>query len=85
MLISTAKHNRIVAEKDAEIAERDLVIAQADYHMKNADEARDYWKGCVTEWRDACLAAEARLAPFTTPRARDDKGRFIKDTVAWPA
>jgi len=24
----------------------------------------------------------ARLAPFTTPRARDDKGRFIKDTVA---
>lgn len=25
---------------------------------------------------------QARLAPFTTPRARDSRGRFIKDTVA---
>lgn len=24
----------------------------------------------------------ARLAPFATPKARDSRGRFIKDTVA---
>jgi len=82
MFIKTTTHNRIVAEKDAEIAGlMKRLDASAERHKEDAERIK-----LVTGWYYAVSGANtklhARLAPFTTPRARDDKGRFMKDTVA---
>ena len=78
-MISTAKHNRIVAEKDAEIAglmKRIQVIHDTQLiDMKRIRNLKDRCNDLYQQMHDY----RARLAPFTTPRARDDKGRFIKD------
>jgi len=65
MFIKTTTHNRIVAEKDAEIAGL----------MKRFDRLSHSWTLLLVDYK----RVRTRLAPFTTPRARDDKGRFIKD------
>lgn len=77
MLISTAKHNRILAEKDAEIAGLMKRLAATQMHM-DADIVR------IRGLKDRCndLFQEshdlrARLAPFTKIRNRDSRGRFI--------
>lgn len=65
MFIKTTTHKRIVAEKDAEIAGL----------MKRLERAVD-----LMQWSNALIVdLRTRLAPFTTSRARDDKGRFTKD------
>jgi len=82
MLISTAKHKRIVAEKDAEIAGlMRRLEASAEKHRDDATSIHSitsrYYAGMNENAR-----LQARLAPFTKIRNRDSRGRFIKDTVA---
>lgn len=88
-MITTTTHNRIVAEKDAEIAGLMKRLANAEYQVDMATNAIVASNVISRQTHEAmtlltCQLAEARtrLAPFTTPRTRDDKGRFIKDTVA---
>lgn len=71
-MISTAKHKRIVAEKDAEIAglmKRLKATKQSQ---------RDIWQAYCGADNEA-RQLRARLAPFTKIRNRDSRGRFIKD------
>jgi len=63
MLISTAKHKRIVAEKDAEIAGL----------MKRLDSTQWFLGHQQTE----IDKLQKRLAPFTKTRERDERGRFL--------
>lgn len=82
MLISTAKHKRIVAEKDAEIAGLMHRLTSVGVTMSRATvrirELKDRCNDLFQESHDL----RARLTPFTKIRNRDSRGRFIKDTVA---
>lgn len=75
MLISTAKHKRIVAEKDAEIAGLMKRIKTLEGCLQVGRISENSMVVTIYELR-------ARLAPFTKIRNRDSRGRFIKDTVA---
>ena len=79
MFVKTTTHKRIVAEKDAEIAGlmKRLEINQScmDSDMIRIRGLKDRCNDLYQQMHDY----RTRLAPFTTPRARDDKGRFTKD------
>lgn len=74
-MIKTTTHNRIVAEKDAE-------IAGLMKRLSAAKQANQDASNIIALHEEQYSFLQSRLAPFTTLRARDDKGRFIKDTVA---
>lgn len=65
MFITKAKHDAIVAAKDAEIA-------------RTADRARRYAESLRFE-HSVNTALSARLDRFTANRARDEKGRYLPD------
>lgn len=70
MLITTARHERIVAAKDAEIAG---LMARLN-RMQTAHDV-----GLINEasMLDTIEKQRARLAAFTAPRARNAKGHFL--------
>ena len=82
MFIKATTHNRIVAEKDAQIAGLMKRLNGADHQIDQLENC--VLTNTVTLKRATMAITElrARLAPFTTLRARDGKGRFIKDTLA---
>ena len=81
MLISTAKHKRIVAEKDAEIAGLMKRLAATQKNMEATTiRIRELKNRCNDLFQES-HDLRSRLAPFTKIRNRDSRGRFIKDTV----
>lgn len=81
MLMLTKTHAAIVAAKDAEIAQAKAETAAwfkrwGEDHQTYAPRIRGLKDRCNDLWT-AKDAAEAKLAVFTAPRARNDRGHFV--------
>jgi len=70
MFVRQSTHDAIVAAKDAEIA---VLVKQLESAEQINDEVhRELWRQ-----DDAVADLRARLAVFTAPRMRGDRGRFL--------